>query len=520
VNRPRVLVTGAAGFLGRHLLDALKERYRILAVDLRSAARTGAPVHPHITWHEADLADAGSAQEVFARLAADGGADHVVHLAAYYDFEGGRSPEYARANVVALRHVLEGVLPLRPRRFVFASSLAACRFPARGATLTEESVPDGDHAYAVTKREGERLVSEHASRMPATIVRLAALFSDWCEFPPLFALLKGWLSPWWTRRVLAGRGNSALPYLHVDDATRFLCAVLDLPPDRPACEVLLASPDGATSQREIYDAVSLLSRGDRVSPLRVPRLLCGPAIAARRLLGAAIGERTFERPWMARYVDLRMEVDARRTRERLPWAPRPRLELLRRLPFLLENRKLDPYEWSRRNQAAMSHEPVLGHLAVHRLLEAHQEDICREFTAVFQGPDGAARFPSYQHLTAAEHSWNQRVLLRHLLNAVRTRDASVFAGFCHDLAEHRWRQGYRSQEVCAALEELNRICFKVLRRDAESDGLRAELQDYVTITLRIGCDRAQETMERLEETAAHRRRARESERAEMERHAR
>ena len=50
---------------------------------------------------------------------------------------------------------------------------------------------------------------------------------------------------------------------------------------------------------------------------------------------------------MARYIDLEMTIDASRTRASLGWAPRPRLELLRRLPFLIENLKTDPLEWNR-----------------------------------------------------------------------------------------------------------------------------------------------------------------------------
>ncbi|HET8647879.1 MAG TPA: hypothetical protein VFO85_20445, partial [Vicinamibacteria bacterium] len=292
-------------------------------------------------------------------------------------------------------------------------------------------------------------------------------------------------------------------YLHVDDATRFLATLLDSVQEVPPGQTLIASPDGATSHQEIFEAVTLLHRGRRQPPLHLPRLLCAPAIAAQQVLGSLLGQRPFERPWMARYVDTRMVVDARRTRERLDWTPRPRLELLRRLPFLLENRKLDPHEWSRRNQERIEHGPVLGHLAVHALLEAHQDEVAREFTAALRGPDGPTRFPSYQRLTASEHEWNHRLLLRHLLNAVRTRDAAVFAAFCHDLARHRWEQGYRSQEVCAALEELNRVCFKVLRRDPGSASLRQHLQDYLTMTLRIGCDRAQETLEALEAAARH-----------------
>ena len=48
-----------------------------------------------------------------------------------------------------------------------------------------------------------------------------------------------------------------------------------------------------------------------------------------------------------------MRIDASATRARLDWAPRPRLAIVRRLPFLIENMKTDPVQWHRLNREAM-----------------------------------------------------------------------------------------------------------------------------------------------------------------------
>ena len=101
------------------------------------------------------------------------------------DFTGLVHPEYQRTNVDGLRNVLELCRELRPDTFVFASSLAACAFPPPGKPLTEDSPPDGDHIYAATKRVGEAMVKEYERSFPSVIVRMAAFFSDWCEYPPL-----------------------------------------------------------------------------------------------------------------------------------------------------------------------------------------------------------------------------------------------------------------------------------------------------------------------------------------------
>ena len=211
MSLPCLVVTGASGFVGRHLLDALKEDYRIVGLARRSQARSGAPVHPNITWHQADIGDRAAIEPIFEGIRHDGGADILIHLAAHYDFTGEEHPEYERTNVQGLRNVLELAKPLGLKRFIFPSSTAACRFPAAGEALTEGSPPDGDHIYARTKAKGERMLAEYRDYFPSTIVRFAALFSDWCEYPPLFMFLETWLSSAWNARMLGGRGQSAIP---------------------------------------------------------------------------------------------------------------------------------------------------------------------------------------------------------------------------------------------------------------------------------------------------------------------
>jgi len=127
----------------------------------------------------------------------------------------------------------------------------------------------------------------------------------------------------------------------------------------------------------------------------------------------------------------------------------------------------------------------------------------REFTELLTGPRGRERYGRYQTLSREQHEWHHRLAYRNLLNAVRTHDKGVFMGYCRDLAEQRLREGFTANELCGALEALNLVCWRVLRRDPESRGMRQAIFDYVTSTLRSGCDRAQEVFE-LAQAKAHR----------------
>jgi len=229
----------------------------------------------------------------------------------------------------------------------------------------------------------------------------------------------------------------------------------------------------------------------------VRKPLCRAGLVALDALGRITGQRPFERPWMAHYIDQEMRVDSAMTRRLLNWNPRPRLGLLRRVPFLVENLKTDPHEWIARNQAAMKAVWISDYLKIHALLQKHEPEILEAFHAALTGPDRRDRFPNYQRFGAEEHDWNHRLLVRQLFNAVRTGDKTVFQIYCRDLAVRRFREGFSAEEFCGAVELLNLICMRILRRDPASEGMRQQILDYLTMTLRYGCDQAQDTFEEL-----------------------
>jgi len=497
-TRPRLALTGASGFVARYLMRALKTRYRLVALDRHPRVESQIPQGEEVEWHQVDLGDPDQVRAVFRRVAAQGGAEVLIHLAAHYDFTGEADPEYQRTNVDGLRHVLEGCRQLRLRRFVFASSLAACPFPPPGEAVTEETAPDAPHVYARTKKIGEAMLAEYADSFPSVIVRFAALFSDWCEYPPLYHFLGTWLSSRWNARLLGGRGRSAIPYLHVRDAALFLRVVLERLDRLAPGEVVIASPDGAVCFKELYLAALHEHLGPPVPPpLYIPRLLCRPGMWAVDQLGRAFGERPFERPWMADYVDRQLVIDASRTRRLLGWRPRPRLEILRRMPFLIENFKTDPLEWHRRNAQFMLLRQMRPDLRIYQLLLDHREKIVWRFRELLERPHARKKMLHYQLLTEDERQWSHRQILRNLLHAIRTRRKGLFMAYCRDVAERRARSGFDSSEVIYALRLLHQACQEVVSGTPEAAELGDELRRTVSQTIRFGIDQVEMVFEAI-----------------------
>ena len=494
---PRLVVTGASGFVGRRLLDGLKESFQIVGLARRSQLRCGAPFHDNISWFQVDIGDRESTRKAFRFVRDSGGADYVVHLAAHYDFTGETHPEYWRTNVDGMRNVLEECRALNLKRFVFASSLAACQFPPRGHKLDEDSLPDGDVIYAVTKRLGEEMLADFDD-IPSCIIRFAAFFSDWCEYAPLYVFLTTWLSRAWNARILGGRGESAIPYLHGREIPVFFRRLFDHLDAVGQREVVICSPNQTVSHRELFDLVSLNYRGRRVRPIMIPAPLARLGVWGRDLAGRLLGDRPFERPWMVRFIDRDLAVDASRSHAKLGFVPRDRLLLERRIPFMIEHLKTEPMEWHQRNRAAMKHVELRPNLIIHRLLETHHDEIRRQYVHDrLLGPQGPERFRNYQRVSREILEWRYTVVLRHLLNSVRAADKGLFTAYCRDLAQKRFQEGFPSSEVCDALMELNATCLDVLRADPETKDLEEALRNYVTMTVQFGCDQVMEIYDEL-----------------------
>jgi uronate dehydrogenase len=152
----RVLVTGAAGSIGRVVVPGLEARgHEVVGADL--LADPGTADRP---WHVLDIADPAAVDSVFAA----GGLDGVVHLAGVPDETDLPTALESHAHTTAA--LLDAMVAHRVSRMVYASSNHAVgRTPHEGsAPLAVEVRPRPDTFYGVGKAAAEALLSLYADR--------------------------------------------------------------------------------------------------------------------------------------------------------------------------------------------------------------------------------------------------------------------------------------------------------------------------------------------------------------------
>jgi len=348
-----IIVTGAAGFLGSALTVDLSRDNSVVAVDRRDPGRALLAAAPKVEWYPVDISERRALSAVFENTRQrHGRIDFVVHLAAFYHFDLDWHPEYERTNVNGTANVVRTAIEFDVRRLIFTSSMIAMAPPPPGTMLDERTATAHLIPYGKSKAMNEKTIEQASSHLPATVLRLGGVFSDWCELPPLAGLLQLWGPRTPFNRIVVGRGESAIPYLHRTDWVRLVRSCLDRHESMAPYEVFLGSQHGAVSHRDLFLALRRC-RSNRTSvsdPIHVSVTVARAGLAMKTLLGRILGRLPYERAWMLDYVDRPWVADTTRTREKLGWDCAQEMQISARLPVILDRFRRHRRQWKRRNR--------------------------------------------------------------------------------------------------------------------------------------------------------------------------
>ena len=497
---PSIVVTGASGFIGRHFVIAVSEKLRLFCIARRSQKEVGIPYHDNIHWLQVDITNRKDLIDVFNYIKDQGGADYVLHLAGYYDFTLKENPAYEQINITGTRYILEMSKLLGIKRFIFSSSVAACKFPPHGEALTEESPVDADFPYARSKRSAEKMIREYSEVFPCSIVRLAAVYSDWCEYPMLYMLLKYWLSGNKVMsRIVTGYGESAVPYIHIKDLIKLFLRIIEISDILPRLAIYNASPQGSVSHNELFEAVTRYYYGHGFKPFRVSKLPAYLGLAIISFSGWLNSKKTLEQPWMADCIDKKLSVNASATYDALGWKPTPRYHILRRLLILTEKVTSHPNEWAFRNEILLQRIIYRKSTTIYDILTELRESLVEKIVKEIMTPEYGQRFPNYRKMDPETLKWYITLNYQMVTATVRSRDRSIIPAYAREIAYKRHFDGFGAKEVRDLWMLIGNTMKESLLTRPELKDSKQRVDDYIILTSQLAADEFEDTYEILED---------------------
>src|ERR1700726_5228870 len=185
----KILVTGAAGFIGSHTAQRLLARgYEVVGLDhlndyydvtLKQARLARLTAHAQFRFVKLDLADEAAIAELFAREKFA----RVVHLAAQagvrYSLQDPHA--YVRSNVTGTLNVLEGCRHNGVEHLVYASTSSVYGANTNMPFSVDQNVDHPLTLYAATKKANELMAHSYSSlyQLPTTGLRFFSVYGPW-----------------------------------------------------------------------------------------------------------------------------------------------------------------------------------------------------------------------------------------------------------------------------------------------------------------------------------------------------
>ena len=235
----KVLVTGAAGFIGSFTAERLAKRGDTVVgidnlndyydVDLKRARLQRLGKLPGFSFEKADIAEGSAWQSTFDKHRPE----RIVHLAAQAGVRHSieHPHAYVDANITGFLNILESARHSDVDHVVFASTSAVYGANTQMPFSTAHNVDHPLSMYAATKKANELMAHaySHLYGIPATGLRFFTVYGPWGR--PDMALFV------FTRKILAGKpievfnhGNHRRDFTYIDDIVEGVVHVLDRPP--------------------------------------------------------------------------------------------------------------------------------------------------------------------------------------------------------------------------------------------------------------------------------------------------
>jgi nucleoside-diphosphate-sugar epimerase len=268
----KALVTGAPGFIGSHLVEALLNKGYSVTCLIRDTSHLRWTEHLDISYIRGELADPSSYRNDLTEY------DFVFHVAGVT--KAVREKDFFIGNAENTKQLLRAIADTRShiKRFVFLSSQAAVGPSHNGVPVNESSPPQPVSAYGRSKLEGEKHVLSFQHVIPFSIIRPPAVYGPRdTDFLLFFKTIKKGFYPYW--------GKCHYSLLYVEDLIKGI--ILSSETQRAENQIFFLSGSINYTNDEIAKEISS-ALGKKARKVSLPRA-CMPLVG---LIGEKLNQKS------------------------------------------------------------------------------------------------------------------------------------------------------------------------------------------------------------------------------------
>ncbi len=279
----RILVTGATGFIGKRLVEAMSKRgYRVTCF-VRKTSDISLLKKSDVRFFYGDILDKGSIEKALDEN------EIIIHLVGLQSFSEYSKKIYKTlyaTNVLGLKNLLDAIVakkPKRLRKIIFVSSTAVVGL-TKGKV--DESVTCRPISpYQITKYRGEKLCLGYVKqyRLPIVILRPSMVYGtkdDHSQLQKMVKLIKKGFFP------VIGNGNNVVPIIYIDDVVN---GVIQAALKAKVGEIYYLTNDNLATMNDIVSIISNKLKV-RVFKIKIPVFIMYPTLVFFELFFRMIGK--------------------------------------------------------------------------------------------------------------------------------------------------------------------------------------------------------------------------------------
>jgi UDP-glucose 4-epimerase len=339
-----IVVTGSGGRIGQRVIERFREQYQCVGLDFLAHHIP----YPEVEFVYVDLSSDEIVERAFNRIRYAYGDKiiSIVHLAAFYSFEGKNLEMYEKVTVQGTRRLIDQAKKFDVEQFIFTSTMLVHNPSPKGVVQNEDSPIEGKWHYPASKVRTEHLLHEIHGDIPVVNLRIAGCYDDHCNCVPISQHISRIYGVEMTSFLFPGDSSNGVPYVHFDDLIDHIAILIQKRKELSKEEAFLCCEEDSVSYRDLQTMIGQGLYGWKKWPMiRCPKWF---AKFGAWMMGLnPFGPAPFIKPWMVDLADDNYEFTMEKSRKVLGWSPKKSLR--ETLPKMLEDLKKDPLAWYKRH---------------------------------------------------------------------------------------------------------------------------------------------------------------------------